>query len=351
MARLPRHPGPIQGARKMRLAIRANHRNDLPTALRNAASDALAARTLKQERDGRSLQLASKVDSSASGASVTAARRLNRAAGVLAFSVLADSAVEHYRGSFQNRAMYTPLAVSLLSLAMSAHGVADRRQTTHWLRDTTYSAAILTGLVGTGFHLYNVGKRPGGFGWQNLFYGAPLGAPSAMLLSGLMGFMAERVRGTRPGQTSRFLGVPTGRLTAALTAAGLLGTSAEAALLHFRGAYHDPFMYVPVTVAPVAAAAMGELAVGKPMRNRLLSRIWLWLMALIGFAGVGFHAIGVHRNMGGWKNWSQNVLNGPPLPAPPSFAGLALAGLAALALLESKPEPQNVATRRRIFGR
>src|SRR6185312_11933000 len=135
------------------------------------------------------------------------------------------------------------------------------------------------------------------------------------------------------------------------TAAGLLGTSAEAALLHFRGAYHDPFMYVPVTVAPVAAAAMGELAVGKPMRNRLLSRIWLWLMALIGFAGVGFHAIGVHRNMGGWKNWSQNVLNGPPLPAPPSFAGLALAGLAALALLESKPEPQNVATRRRIFGR
>ena len=35
--------------------------------------------------------------------------------------------------------------------------------------------------------------------------------------------------------------------------------------------------------------------------------------------------------MGGWRNWSQNVLNGPPLPAPPSFTGLAMAGLAALA--------------------
>ena len=34
--------------------------------------------------------------------------------------------------------------------------------------------------------------------------------------------------------------------------------------------------------------------------------------------------------MGGWRNWRQNVLNGPPLPAPPSFTGLALAGLAAL---------------------
>jgi hypothetical protein len=38
--------------------------------------------------------------------------------------------------------------------------------------------------------------------------------------------------------------------------------------------------------------------------------------------------------MGGWRNWSQNILNGPPLPAPPSFAGLALAGLAALELMK-----------------
>lgn len=275
---------------------------------------------------------------SAASPSVVAARRLNRAAGILAFSVLADSAVEHYRGSYHNRAMYTPLAVALAALATSAHGLADRRQGAHILRDTSYAAAIVTGLAGTAFHFYNVGKRPGGFSWQNLFYGAPLGAPSAMLLSGLTGFMAERVRGTEDGRSSRFLGLPTGRLTAALTALGLIGTTAEAALLHFRGAYHDPFMYVPVTVAPVAAGAMGELALGKARRNRALSRWWLKLTAAIGLAGVGFHAFGVHRNMGGWKNWQQNVLSGPPLPAPPSFVGLALAGLAALALLEAKPE-------------
>ena len=62
------------------------------------------------------------------------------------------------------------------------------------------------------------------------------------------------------------------------------------------------------------------------------------LLAAMGFAGVGFHAYGVSRNMGGWRNWSQNVLNGPPLPAPPSFAGLALAGLAALGLMEDHPD-------------
>ena len=33
---------------------------------------------------------------------------------------------------------------------------------------------------------------------------------------------------------------------------GLLGTVGEAALLHFRGAYHNPFMVVPVTLPPAA---------------------------------------------------------------------------------------------------
>ena len=125
---------------------------------------------------------------------------------------------------------------------------------------------------------------------------------------------------------------------AALTGAGLLGTTAEAGLLHFRGAYHDPFMFLPVTVPPVAAVLAGEAALGPKRRDRWFSRAWLRLTALLGFAGVGFHAWGVSRNMGGWRNWRQNVLNGPPLPAPPSFTGLALAGLAALGLMEDHPD-------------
>ena len=69
-----------------------------------------------------------------------------------------------------------------------------------------------------------------------------------------------------------------------------------------------------------------------------MTRFWLRLTAVLGFAGAGFHAMGVARNMGGWRNWSQNVLNGPPIPAPPSFTGLALAGLAALGLMEDHPD-------------
>lgn len=269
---------------------------------------------------------------------VLAARRLNRAAGLLAVSVLADSALEHYRGSFANPAMYAPLVVSLLSVGLSAHGLADKRSSSHPARDTIYVTSAMTGIIGTAFHVYNVASRPGRFRWENFFYGAPLGAPAAILLSGSLGYMAERVRDTPAERAPRFAGMPAGRLTAGITAVGLLGTTAEAGLLHFRGAFHNPFMVLPVTIPPSAAAVMAGVALGTTKRDRAFSRWWLRITAALGFAGAAFHAFGVHRNMGGWHNWRQNILNGPPIPAPPSFAGLALAGLAAIALTEEQPD-------------
>lgn len=273
-----------------------------------------------------------------SSATVAAARRLNRAAGTLALSVLADSSVEHYRGSFQNKAMFTPLIVSALTLGISIHGIADKRRGAHLMRDTTYVLAAATGLIGTGFHIYNVGKTTGGFSWQNLFYKAPLGAPMAILLSGLIGYCSERVRDTPQGRTPTIFELPAGRTMAAVASGGLLGTAGEAALLHFRGAFHNPFMLLPVTLPPIGAALLARVAAAGPGRRHSFTRWWMRLLALLGFAGVGFHAYGVSRNMGGWRNWSQNVLNGPPLPAPPSFAGLALAALAALGLMRDHPD-------------
>ena len=58
----------------------------------------------------------------------------------------------------------------------------------------------------------------------------------------------------------------------------------------------------------------------------------------MGLGGSLLHAYGVSRAMGGWRNWSQNVVDGPPLPAPPSFAGLALGALAALGLMDDHPD-------------
>jgi len=265
---------------------------------------------------------------------VDAARKLNGAAAVLAAAVLGDSGLEHYRGMFNNRLMYLPLVSASLALSASVHGLGDREPRPTRLRDAIYSLAALTGGVGSCMHVYNIGKRAGGFSWHNLFYGAPIGAPMALLLAGALGMAAERVRDRGRGRAPVLLGLPGGRAVGGIAAAGLLGTIGEVGLLHFRGAFHDPAMYLPVSVPPLAAALLANAALRPKPRARRLARIWLRITAALGFIGVGFHVFGVHRNMGGWKNWSQNVLNGPPLPAPPSFTGLALAGLAALELMQ-----------------
>lgn len=263
-----------------------------------------------------------------------AARELNLGAALLALAVLADSAVEHYRGSFHNRAMYVPLASATLALGGSLHGALDGRVAPHPARDAIYALAAVTGVVGLGFHAYNINKRPGGWSWLNLFYAAPIGAPFALTLAGFLGRGAEKARSLDARRQTKALGLPLQRLLAGVSAAGLIGTAGEAALLHFRGAYHNPAMVLPVSVPPLAATLLGAAAVSPSRKTHRLARWCLKLTAFLGFAGVGLHAFGVSRNMGGWRNWSQNVLNGPPLPAPPSFTGLALAGLAALSLIE-----------------
>ena len=268
-----------------------------------------------------------------SGTIVDSARRLNQAAGTLATSVLLDSAMEHRRGNFHNPAMWTPIATSALSLAASVHGHGDRRHGSHRVRDLIYAIAGITGLIGTGFHLFNVTKKVGGFSWQNLFYSAPLGAPAAMSLSGLMGFLGERVRDNQPGTIPTIAGVDAGRIVAGLTSVSLIGTTAEAGLLHFRGAFHNPAMVLPVTMPPIGAGLLAVAAVTEAGVSRPGSRRWLAATAAMGVLGVAFHAYGVSRGSGGWKNWRQTAFSGPPLPAPPSFTGLAVAGLAALALL------------------
>jgi len=300
-----------------------------------AAAAGLAALLLfPKKADNRTRGSARRPTGSNPEARAAAARQLDGGAAVLAFAVLSDSGLEHYRGSYFNRFMYVPLVVSTMALGVSLHGIRDEEKFLQRTRDAVYALAALTGLAGSGFHLYNLGKRPGRYAFQNLFYGAPIGAPFALLLAGLLGVAAERIRDAERGEKPTLAGIPEGRALAGVTAAGLLGTVGEVALFHFRGAYHDPFMFLPVTVPPAAALGMARAALDSRRRPRPLTRAMLRATAGLGVAGISLHVYGVSRNMGGWRNWSQNLLNGPPLPAPPSFTGLALAGLAALRLVE-----------------
>jgi len=281
--------------------------------------------------------------------------RLYEAAALLAASVLSDSALEHYRGGFENPGMFAPLASAAVVLACALRAARRSRAGLHDgnvnpspetrpVRSGTpgrtdapvtngpqaipYATACAVGAAGLGFHAYNVLRRPGGLSWGNLFYAAPLGAPAALALAGVIGLAARPVAHGAP----TLVGLPSGRALCALAAFGIAGTSAEAALLHFRGAFQHPAMWLPVSIPPAAALMLAGAAVSdRPRAPRLASpllRACTWL----GLIGVGFHTRGIARQMGGWRNWSQNLLAGPPLPAPPSFSALALAGRAALAL-------------------
>lgn len=260
-------------------------------------------------------------------------RALHVAAAGLCASVLLDSAVEHYRGSFENPGMLTPLYVSTLGL-LTAVDAASACRWRAGARTGAYALATAAGLGGFGFHVYNVLRQAGGLNWLNAFYAAPLGAPAALGLAGVVGLAAQHAvdpAGKRPA--ARIAGLPAGRALCGLAAGGLLGTVGEVGLLHFRGSFQNPFMWLPVSLPPVAALLTARAACERsaPPR-RLLTRAWLWLTATLGVAGVGFHAYGVSRAMGGWSNWRQNLVDGPPLPAPPSFSALAIAALAALRL-------------------
>lgn len=300
---------------------------------RNARGEP-AANALRAVRDAGMSALHHAHAGAQKDAHIHAARAFNRSSALLAWSALTDSAVEHYRGSFENRAMYAPLVVGALSLAAGLHGGADHVGNRHRVRNGIYLAAAGVGIAGTGFHLYNVTKRPGRFSWHNLFYGAPLGAPMSLLLSGALGAIGERLR-DEPGHDPQLFGMPAGKALALFAAVGMAGTVGEVALLHFRGAFQNPVMYAPVTVPPIAAALLARAALGPP-RTNWWTRLWLRMTAALGAIGVGFHIRGVARNQGGWRNWSQNVLSGPPLPAPPSFTALATAGLAALRLRDTE---------------
>jgi hypothetical protein len=134
-----------------------------------------------------------------------------------------------------------PTAAGLTLVASLGRGKAETGMARR-TRDLVHGAAAVTGAAGIGFHLYNTARRPGGLrSMNNWFYAAPIGAPGGLMAAGVIGLAAGRL--CRPAlrpplREAQALGL--------FTALGLLATSAEVALLHFRGAFHNGAMYVPV---------------------------------------------------------------------------------------------------------
>ena len=260
-----------------------------------------------------------------------AAQALGAGAAILCASVALDSALEHYRGGFKDPAMFVGPAMAVLGFGAATYIAFQPERANERLPKLALMSVGAAGLIGLGFHAFNILKRPGELDALNLFYAAPVGAPAALTLAGLYGIIAGEMLSGRDYVRTR---LP--RHGAALIAFSLMGTVAEAGLLHFRGAFQNPAMFAPVTIPPLAAVAIGASAFSP--RVTLVAEPLLKATAILGIAGPFFHAYGIHRNIGGWRNWSQMIFQGPPLPAPPAFLGIAAAGLGLLPALGEGPE-------------
>jgi hypothetical protein len=106
--------------------------------------------------------------------------------------------VEHYRASFGNRMMWSPVVVTPPLVVAGIGGVVSRR----WAKTVlpvTSALYALTGIVGTVLHVRGVARRPGG--WRLWTYNVPMGppvvAPGLMSIVGGMGLLAAVLRRER----------------------------------------------------------------------------------------------------------------------------------------------------------
>ena len=98
---------------------------------------------------------------------------------------------EHFRGSFGDKWMWTPVALSPLLTAAGIAGVRSRRAATTVLPAVS-ALYCLDGLIGVYTHVQGVRKRPGGFRepLYNIVMGPPLLAPGSLALVGGLGLAA-----------------------------------------------------------------------------------------------------------------------------------------------------------------
>jgi len=105
---------------------------------------------------------------------------------------------EHYKGSFGDKWMWTPLVLTPPLTVAGIAGFASEKaaKTALPLVSALY---FLDGMIGIVTHIQGVRKRPGGFkeAHYNLVMGPPLLAPGSLCLVGALGIAAAIVKRER----------------------------------------------------------------------------------------------------------------------------------------------------------
>lgn len=122
-------------------------------------------------------------------------RSLSGLTAVAAVVTGAEVYLEHYKASFGNKVMWSPILVTPPLVIAGIGGVFSKR----WAKTALPVAAAvfgLDGLIGEYFHARGVSRKPGGWAMAsyNLPMGPPISAPGLMAMVGGMGLLAAILR-------------------------------------------------------------------------------------------------------------------------------------------------------------
>lgn len=105
------------------------------------------------------------------------------------------------------------------------------------------------------------------------------------------------------------------RSLSALTAAGALVTAAEIYFEHDKASFGNPWMWAPVALGPIGAAAGVAGFFSRRMAKTALPLASAAIVAN-GLQGTYLHVRGIAQKPGGFSNLRYNLEMGPPLLAP-----------------------------------
>lgn len=283
---------------------------------------------------------------------------------------------EHYRGSYSQRVMYTPIILSPALLVAGIWGAISRRAARTVLPVISV-LTMLDGVVGFYYHVKGIARKPGG--WRipvvNVVMGPPVLAPLLFGLSGFLGALASLLRREdekASGRTSerphaaprRTMRPPVGlrrlprfiaregivlaqdvregrfqRFLAAAAGISAVFSGIEALYSHYRNNFRYTVpQWSPIMLTPVLFAA-GIGSVWSRTIARTLLPIASLLALVDGGIGTIYHLRGVLRRPGGISHPARalyNVMYGPPLFAPLLFSASGFVGLLASVLRRNR---------------
>lgn len=120
---------------------------------------------------------------------------LSAATAASALPIGAEIYINHYGGSFGNKWMWTPVALSPALTAAGVAGVFSGRAARTVLPAVS-ALVVADGVAGVYFHLRGIARKPGGFreATYNLVMGPPALAPGSLAMIGGLGLLASVMR-------------------------------------------------------------------------------------------------------------------------------------------------------------